>query len=110
VHRPVGAVAGMALEEPEAAIALACSALGQRRSGKKGIAVETGSEDRGGAVQWRRLGLPIAGCAPLLDRNRVCRWGAGGSEEPRDSCPRPHLIFILHSATGAHQPRKARRP
>jgi hypothetical protein len=44
--------------------------------------------------------LSIAGCAPLLDRNRVCRWGAGGSGEPHVVRCRPPPLFIAQCDEG----------
>ena len=42
----------------------------------------------GGAVQWWRWGLHVTCCAPIVDRNRICRWGV--AEEPRtESLPAP---------------------
>ena len=35
---------------------------------------------------------------------RVWRWGNSGGDEPRILCCSPHLLYIWHCATGAHQP------
>jgi len=47
--------------------------------------------------------LPVA-TAPPLDRSRV--WTVGNSDggQPRVTCHSPHLLYIWHCATGAHQP------
>ena len=75
----------------------------------------------GGAVrrrEWRGAGakssmldgdgaspveLPVA-TAPPCDRSRVWTVGNNDGSKPRVKCRSPHLLYIWHCATGAHQP------
>ena len=57
--------------DPAIAGSLMEAAHGQRRSVKRGDAVETVMQCSGVAAAV----LPVTGCAPLLDRSRVSRWG-----------------------------------
>ena len=47
--------------------------------------------------------LPVA-TVPPLDRSRV--WTVGNSDggQSHVTCRSPHLLYIWHCATGAHQP------
>ena len=45
-----------------------------------------------------------AAAAPPLDRVRVLDSGNCSSGEPHIPCRSPHLLYIWHCATGAHQP------
>ena len=50
-------------------------------------------------------GFPSLSAPPSLDRVRV--WMVRtvvAAGEPRDQCCSPHLLYIWHCATGAHQP------
>ena len=61
--------------------------------------VAPGRQARGGAGG----GFPSLQHLPL-DRTRVRTVGHCGGDEPRDLCRSPHLLYIWHCATGAHQP------
>ena len=84
--------------DPAIAGSLMEAAHRQRRSVKRGDAVETVMQCSGVAAAV----LPVTGCAPLLDRSRVL-GGAYGSGEPRTESRRPHL-YLMRSVTGARQP------
>ena len=58
--------------------------------------VAPGRRARGG-------GFPSLQHLPL-DRTRVRTVGHCGGDEPRVMCRSPHLLYIWHCATGAHQP------
>ena len=47
--------------------------------------------------------LPVA-TAPPLDRSRFGRWGTLAAANLIIKCRSPHLLYIWHCATGAHQP------
>ena len=62
-----------------------------------------------GVVQGRRARGGASGGFPSLqrlplNRTRVRTVGQCGGDEPRDLCRSPHLLYIWHCATGAHQP------
>ena len=49
--------------------------------------------------------FPSLSAPPSLDRVRVWMVGTvAAAGEPRDQCRSPHLLYIWHCATGAHQP------
>ena len=84
--------------DPAIAGSLMEAAHGQRRSVKRGRR----SEDR----RWRSAVaaavLPVTGCAPLLDRSRVSRWGVRLRRTSYREPPTPPLFNA--QCDGARQP------
>jgi hypothetical protein len=90
-----------------------CLTIGLGRGGCHGVgdecAVESGKSGGLGVLRYRGSGedgpvaeLPATGYAPLEIGLGLGQWGVAAAGEPRDSCPRPHFLFILRSAAGAH--------
>ena len=67
--------------------------------GGGGVGVAQGRRARGGAGG----GCPSFQHLPL-DRVRVLDGGNCSGGDPRYKCRSPHLLYIWHYATGAHQP------
>ena len=53
-----------------------------------------------GAVQWRRRGLPVTGCAPVWIGFSVLSVGMEAHSEPRTESHRPPPIFITQCDRG----------
>ena len=78
--------------DPAIAGSLMEAAHGQRRSVKRGDAVETVMQCSGVAAAV----LPVTGCAPLLDRSRASRHWLPVTGWPH--------LYLMRSVTGARQP------